>query len=51
MAPSHAYVTKTLSGLMGKPLRELNNIVCHLGNGSSITAVKGGRGAGKPPWA
>ncbi|HRF90361.1 MAG TPA: acetate/propionate family kinase, partial [Desulfobacter postgatei] len=39
---SHAYVTRTLAGLMGKPLNELSNIVCHLGNGSSITAVKGG---------
>ncbi len=39
---SHAYVTKTLAGLMGKPVNELSNIVCHLGNGSSITAVKGG---------
>lgn len=39
---SHAYVTKTLAGLMGKPLNELSNIVCHLGNGSSITAVQGG---------
>ncbi|WP_462270039.1 acetate/propionate family kinase [Desulfobacter sp.] len=39
---SHAYVTRTLAGLMGKPLHELNNIVCHLGNGSSMTAVKGG---------
>jgi len=39
---SHAYVTKKLAGLMGKPLNELSNIVCHLGNGSSITAVQGG---------
>ena len=39
---SHAYVTRTLADLMGKPLNALNNIVCHLGNGSSITAVKGG---------
>jgi acetate kinase len=39
---SHAYVTKTLAGLMGKPVNELSNIVCHLGNGSSMTAVKGG---------
>lgn len=39
---SHAYVTKKLAALMGKPLKALNNIVCHLGNGSSITAVKGG---------
>jgi acetate kinase len=39
---SHAYVTKTLAGLMEKPVNALANIVCHLGNGSSITAVKGG---------
>jgi acetate kinase len=39
---SHAYVTKALAGLMGKPVNDLANIVCHLGNGSSITAVKGG---------
>jgi len=39
---SHAYVTRKLAGLMGKPLSGLNNIVCHLGNGSSMTAVKGG---------
>nr|WP_319392399.1 acetate kinase [uncultured Desulfobacter sp.] len=39
---SHAYVTKALAGLMGKSVNGLANIVCHLGNGSSITAVKGG---------
>ena len=39
---SHAYVTKALAGLMGKPVNDLANIVCHLGNGSSITAVQGG---------
>ena len=39
---SHAYVTKALAGLMGKSVKDLANIVCHLGNGSSITAVKGG---------
>ncbi|WP_321493835.1 acetate kinase [uncultured Desulfobacter sp.] len=39
---SHAYVTRKLADLMEKPLDNLNNIVCHLGNGSSMTAVKGG---------
>lgn len=29
--------------MLGRPLSELNTIVCHLGNGSSITAVKQGR--------
>ena len=39
---SHGFVTRKLAGLMGKPVEGLNNIVCHLGNGSSMTAVKGG---------
>lgn len=39
---SHRFVTRQLAGLIGKPLEAMNNIVCHLGNGSSMTAVKGG---------
>ncbi len=39
---SHAFVTRKLAQLMGKPVEEMDNIVCHLGNGSSMTAVKGG---------
>ncbi len=39
---SHRFVTRQLAGLMDKPLARLNNIVCHLGNGSSVTAVQGG---------
>ncbi len=40
---SHRFVTKALSDAMGKPLSELKIVSCHLGNGSSITAVDGGK--------
>ncbi|MCD8346263.1 MAG: acetate kinase [Oscillospiraceae bacterium] len=40
---SHRFVTKSLAEAMGKPLSELKIVSCHLGNGSSITAVDGGK--------
>ena len=40
---SHRYVSKRAIELMGKPANELKIVVCHLGNGSSISAVKGGK--------
>ncbi|MCD7733056.1 MAG: acetate kinase [Oscillospiraceae bacterium] len=40
---SHRFVTVTLAEAMGKPLSELKIVSCHLGNGSSITAVDGGK--------
>ncbi|MCD7848170.1 MAG: acetate kinase [Oscillospiraceae bacterium] len=40
---SHRFVTKSLADAMGKPLSELKIVSCHLGNGSSITAVDGGK--------
>ncbi len=40
---SHRYVAGRLAQLMGKPIEELKIITCHLGNGSSITAVNGGK--------
>ena len=40
---SHAFVTQRAAEVLGKPVEELNLITCHLGNGSSITAVKGGK--------
>ncbi len=40
---SHSFVSKRCAEIMGKPYEELNIIVCHLGNGSSITAVKEGK--------
>jgi len=40
---SHKYVANRAAQLMGKPIEELNIITCHLGNGSSICAVKKGK--------
>ncbi len=40
---SHDYVSKRAAGMMGKPYEELKIIVCHLGNGASVSAVKNGR--------
>lgn len=40
---SHQFVTEEAARLMNKPIDELNMISCHLGNGSSITAIKNGK--------
>ncbi len=40
---SHRYVSRKLAEVMGKPIEDLKIITCHLGNGSSITAVQGGK--------
>ena len=40
---SHKYVSARVAELMGRPIEELKIITCHLGNGSSITAVKNGK--------
>lgn len=40
---SHKYVTNRAAELLGRPLKELRLISCHLGNGASIAAVKGGQ--------
>ncbi len=39
---SHDYVSKRVAELMEKPLEETNVITLHLGNGASVSAVKGG---------
>ena len=39
---SHRFVTAKLAEVMGKDLKDPKVVSCHLGNGSSITAVKGG---------
>ncbi|MCG8501008.1 MAG: acetate kinase [Firmicutes bacterium] len=39
---SHKYVTQRAAVLMNKPIEELKIITCHLGNGSSVAAVKSG---------
>lgn len=40
---SHAYVSRRVAALLGRPLAEVNSIVIHLGNGASACAVAGGR--------
>lgn len=40
---SHWYVNRRAAEIMGKPVEKLNMITCHLGNGASITAIKGGK--------
>lgn len=39
---SHSYVSKRAAAILNKPYEELKTIVCHLGNGASICAVKNG---------
>ena len=40
---SHKYVTQKAAEFMGKDASELKIVTCHLGNGSSMTAVDGGK--------
>ncbi len=40
---SHKYVSLRAAELLGKPVEELNIVTCHLGNGSSVCAIKGGK--------
>ncbi len=42
---SHKYVSLRAAEFLGKGLAELKMITCHLGNGASITAIKGGKSA------
>lgn len=39
---SHRFVSGRCAEVMGKDIKDLKIVTCHLGNGSSITAVKGG---------
>ncbi len=39
---SHRYVADQASAMLGKPLRQLKLVTCHLGNGCSMAAVDGG---------
>lgn len=40
---SHAYISAKAAEFMGKPLESLKIISCHLGNGSSLCAIDGGK--------
>ena len=37
------YVTARTAELLGKPINEVNLVVCHIGNGASVTAVQNGQ--------
>ncbi len=39
---SHSYVSKQAAKFLDRPIEELKLIVCHLGNGASISAIDGG---------
>ena len=40
---SHSYVSKRAADLLGKKYEDMKIIVCHLGNGASISAVENGK--------
>ncbi|MGN0476209.1 MAG: acetate/propionate family kinase [Ruminococcus sp.] len=40
---SHRYVSGELAKLLGKDIKDTKLITCHIGNGSSITAIDGGK--------
>ena len=40
---SHSYVSKKAAEMLGKNYEDLKTIVCHLGNGASVSAVKNGK--------
>ncbi|MGC8864720.1 MAG: acetate/propionate family kinase [Bacteroidales bacterium] len=40
---SHKYVSRRAAEMLGKDLKDLKIITCHLGNGASIAAIKNGK--------
>lgn len=40
---SHQFVSHHAAEMLGKDIKDLKIIVCHLGNGASVTAVQGGK--------
>ncbi len=40
---SHGYVSKRAAEILRRPYDDLKTIVCHLGNGASLSAVKNGK--------
>lgn len=43
---SHKYVAQRAAAMLGKPLSQLKLITLHLGNGSSVAAIKNGKSIG-----
>ncbi len=39
---SHSYVSQRVAEFLGKPYDSFNQIVCHLGNGASVSAIRNG---------
>ena len=39
---SHKYVATRAAEILGKDIKDINIVTCHLGNGSSVAAVQGG---------
>lgn len=40
---SHRFVSEEMAKLLNKPVEETKIVTCHIGNGSSVTAVMGGK--------
>ena len=40
---SHKFVSEAAAAFVGRPIEELRQLVFHLGNGASVTAIDGGR--------
>lgn len=40
---SHKYVSQRAAAMMGKDIKDIKLITCHLGNGASICAIEGGK--------
>jgi acetate kinase len=40
---SHRFVAREMAKLLDKPLEETKIVTCHIGNGASISAVRGGK--------
>ena len=40
---SHRYVAARAAAMLGRPIEELKLISCHMGNGSSVCAIEGGK--------
>ena len=40
---SHYFVSRKAAAMLKKPIKQLNAITCHLGNGGSICAIKNGK--------
>ena len=40
---SHKYVANRAAEMLGKDIKDMNIVTCHLGNGSSVCAIQGGK--------